>query len=815
MLRNRLFVLIALFTLAAVVANSYDGKPAGEANKGGKVSFSKQVQPVLQANCYGCHQPAKAKGNYQMTSRKGLLQGGESGSPAVVPGKPEKSHVLEMITPQGGKAEMPQGRPPLAAGDIELIRRWISEGAEDDSPKSNRPTLDGDHPPIYSHGAGGHVAGFFARRHAAGRGRLPRGDSLEGGRLGARRAAGGHVRPHRDRPLLRATARSCWSWAAIPAASARSRCGTLPRTSCWARAPVGFDTLYGGSWSPDGKLIAVGGADNALRAFDAENFQQVVYMAAHDDWIRGTVFSGDGKSLFTASRDMTVKMTDVATQRFVGNLTTHTPGILRGGMQAIDRHPKRNEVIVGGADGAPKLFKMDVQAAPAGGGNPNQIREYEAMPGRIYRRTLQCRRHAVLRRQQLDGHGQVRSYETDNGKLAWQLDVPEAAIYAVACSPDGATLAAAGADGQLRLIDAATGTVRKTFLPVEITPPPREAGRLVRRSRPFRAPGTPGRGDEHPAIADDRLRPAGSRAFGNSHRQADRLRATALHGAHCPVEPGRTSRAWSGGRSKARSGRFRERDDSRRCKAGRAGSSANLPGSTWKSPSKSPPASTATCPASCATWSRSSRGWAATRAPATARPRARTASSSRSAATIRCSITARLTDDLASRRINTASPDDSLMLLKPTAAVPHQGGQVFTPDTPYYRTLRRWIAEGAKLDLSAPRVTKIAVFPKDPVIERIGGSQQMRVVATYADATTRDVTREAFIESGNTEVATADRQGVRHRGPPRRGPGAGPLRRRLRGHHAHRDGRPQRLRLADSRRPGARSTNWSPPSGSG
>ena len=57
-------------------------------------------------------------------------------------------------------------------------------------------------------------------------------------------------------------------------------------------------------------------------------------------------------------------------------------------------------------------------------------------------------------------------------------------------------------------------------------------------------------------------------------------------------------------------------------------------------------------------------------------------------------------------------------------------------------------------------MTKIEIFPKNPLIEAIGGSQQMRIVATYADATTRDVTREAFVESGNTEVAVADRQGV-------------------------------------------------------
>ena len=76
------------------------------------------------------------------------------------------------------------------------------------------------------------------------------------------------------------------------------------------------------------------------------------------------------------------------------------------------------------------------------------------------------------------------------------------------------------------------------------------------------------------------------------------------------------------------------------------------------------------------------------------------------------------------------------MLLKPTGVAPHMGGQLFAADSPYERTLRRWIAGGAKLDLSVARVTKIEIFPKDPVIETIGNAQQMRVVATYSDATT-------------------------------------------------------------------------------
>jgi hypothetical protein len=112
-----------------------------------------------------------------------------------------------------------------------------------------------------------------------------------------------------------------------------------------------------------------------------------------------------------------------------------------------------------------------------------------------------------------------------------------------------------------------------------------------------------------------------------------------------------------------------------------------------------------------------------------------------------------LKDDLAGRRLNVASPDDSLMLLKATAGVPHEGGQRFKLGEKYYEILRAWIADGAKLDVNAARVTGIEVFPKNPVVQDIGGAQQFRVVATFADGVHRDVTQEAFVESGNGDVA--------------------------------------------------------------
>ncbi len=81
---------------------------------GQAVSYHAAVLPILQANCQGCHQPAKASGKLDLTVFKNMLAGGESGSAAIVPGKPDDSYLLEQITPdEKGEAAMPQGKPPL------------------------------------------------------------------------------------------------------------------------------------------------------------------------------------------------------------------------------------------------------------------------------------------------------------------------------------------------------------------------------------------------------------------------------------------------------------------------------------------------------------------------------------------------------------------------------------------------------------------------------------------------------------------------------------------------------------------------------
>jgi hypothetical protein len=116
-----------------------------------------------------------------------------------------------------------------------------------------------------------------------------------------------------------------------------------------------------------------------------------------------------------------------------------------------------------------------------------------------------------------------------------------------------------------------------------------------------------------------------------------------------------------------------------------------------------------------------------------------------------------LTDDLEGRRFNRAAPEKSLMLMKPAGAVPHQGGVTMQAGDPNYEMIRQWISQGLKLDLSAPRVKSLDVFPKNPTVSRLGQKQQFAVLATYYDGRVRDVTAEVFMESSNTEVATVDK----------------------------------------------------------
>lgn len=109
--------------------------------KKGGVDFYRDVKPILEANCYSCHQGGKVKGGLRLDQRAAALRGGKSDGPAVVPGKPSESSLLQRITSTDAEEVMPAKGDRLATKDMATLRRWIEEGAPWPEVQATRFTL--------------------------------------------------------------------------------------------------------------------------------------------------------------------------------------------------------------------------------------------------------------------------------------------------------------------------------------------------------------------------------------------------------------------------------------------------------------------------------------------------------------------------------------------------------------------------------------------------------------------------------------------------------------------------------------------------
>jgi mono/diheme cytochrome c family protein len=103
---------------------------------GGRIDYVRDVEPIFQANCVKCHNGTKKKGGYRLDAREHIFAAGESGTAAIVPGKSDDSRLIKMVEGKGDFADsvMPPKGPPLSFQQIQLIRRWIDEGALSSTP---------------------------------------------------------------------------------------------------------------------------------------------------------------------------------------------------------------------------------------------------------------------------------------------------------------------------------------------------------------------------------------------------------------------------------------------------------------------------------------------------------------------------------------------------------------------------------------------------------------------------------------------------------------------------------------------------------
>jgi mono/diheme cytochrome c family protein len=93
------------------------------------VSFKNDIAPLLLANCASCHGLGRRpSGRFNLTTFAGMLRGGENG-PSVLPGNPTESYIIKKLLGTGGGQRMPANGDPFDDAQMELISKWITEGA--------------------------------------------------------------------------------------------------------------------------------------------------------------------------------------------------------------------------------------------------------------------------------------------------------------------------------------------------------------------------------------------------------------------------------------------------------------------------------------------------------------------------------------------------------------------------------------------------------------------------------------------------------------------------------------------------------------
>lgn len=130
---------LALGTLLLFsAARAEDGAPPTPPER--PVHFEREVAPILARHCGACHGAKKTESGLRLDLRAGILAGGESGAPAVVPGKSAESLLLRRVMATGDEERMPPEGPPVPVEEVAILARWIDEGAvgPEDSAQTGR-----------------------------------------------------------------------------------------------------------------------------------------------------------------------------------------------------------------------------------------------------------------------------------------------------------------------------------------------------------------------------------------------------------------------------------------------------------------------------------------------------------------------------------------------------------------------------------------------------------------------------------------------------------------------------------------------------
>lgn len=459
---------------AAIVAALFFGAaPAAYAQK--PVSFVDDVAPILKENCFACHDAKKKSGKYDMTTFAKLLAGGAGGE-AVAPGKPADSDLHALIVSKEERRMPPRDKgEAVPAAKAKVIEQWIKEGAKLDGGLDAKADLVKElrvrwkpptPPDAYKLPVVVNALAF-----------TPDGKQI---------VVGGHheltVWSVADAKLVKRVhtrAERAYAMLFLPTGQlvvAGSRPGQEGDVRVFDLAAKGKtvdgvevldgvadpkvmlkqlaesdDSILCLSATPDGKKLAAGGCDRAVRVWDLTDgvlkakLEQTI--ENHADWVLGVTLSADGKYLATAGRDKTAKVWDLKAKESVMTFPEHQSIVYAVALN--------KDASVGFSVGGDKNLRTwkptgEGKQVKAGSGHGDEVFKIVAHPTSPVLATA-------------SGDKTVRLWDADKVAATKTLQGLTDFVFAIAFSPDGTLVAGGSYDGEVRVWKVADGSVVKGF----------------------------------------------------------------------------------------------------------------------------------------------------------------------------------------------------------------------------------------------------------------------------------------------------------------------------------------------------------------
>jgi len=409
------------------------------------VSFREQVAPIFLQQCAGCHGATDPQGDYQLHTFERAMDGGY-----VEAGSPDDSYLFSLLIEEDAEVRMPKDGDPLPAESIELVRRWIAEGAKYDAedptaplasivPRKSHPTPpEAYRAPVAITALEFHPGGELLA--ASGYHEVTLWNVADGTLV--RRIQDNTERTYSlefspDGKLLAIAGGTPGQAGEVRLVDTET--GSLARVICSTD-----DVVFGVAFSPDATRLATCGADRTIRIFDVATGEEQVLIEDHADWVMDIAWNHDGTRLASASRDKTSKLFDATTGDSLITYPSHGEPVYD-----VDFNADGTQVMTSGRDKKIHVWNpADGKKIGEMAGFGLDVYGVEVDGGQVF----SCSADKTARLHKVEDRSQVRVF---SGHADW--------VYALSYHEPSKRLATGSYNGEIRIWNSEDGATLMSF----------------------------------------------------------------------------------------------------------------------------------------------------------------------------------------------------------------------------------------------------------------------------------------------------------------------------------------------------------------